>query len=106
MTDKTDRTTAPSAAPRQRAAKTSITTKSTNKPKPCRLLWRTRVMMAERGVRSVSALRRKLAALGIDISDAQLGRIVDGRSSHFNSQVIAGLLTALECGLSDLIAVR
>ncbi len=79
---------------------------STAKAKPCRLLWRTRVVMAERGVRSVSALRRQLAALGIEISEAQLGRIVDGRSSHFNAQVIAGLLTALNCGLSDLIAVR
>ncbi len=74
--------------------------------KPRRLLWRTRVVMAERGVRSVSALRRKLAGLGIEISDAQLGRIVDGKSSHLNSKVIGGLLAALDCGLNDLLAVR
>ena len=70
------------------------------------LQWRTRVVMAERGVRSVSALRRQLQKLGIDISDAQLGRIVDGKSSHFNSRVVAGLLTALNCGLDDLLAVQ
>jgi DNA-binding Xre family transcriptional regulator len=79
---------------------------STTSTKPRRLKWRTRVVMAERGVRSVSALRRQLEDLGIKISDAQLGRIVDGKSSHFNSAVLGGLLAVLNCGLSDLIAVR
>lgn len=79
---------------------------ATSNSKPRRLKWRTRVLMAERGVRSVSALRRKLLDLGVDISDAQLGRIVDGKSSHFNSTVVGGLLTVLNCGLDDLIAVR
>ena len=79
---------------------------TSQKPQPCRLLSRTRVVMAERGVRSVSALRRQLATLGIEISDAQLGRIVDGRSSHFNAAIVGGLLAVLDCGLSDLIAVR
>jgi hypothetical protein len=74
--------------------------------KPRRLKWRARVVMAERGVRSVSALRRKLATLGIEISDAQLGRIIDGKSSHFNATVVGGLLAALNCGLDELFAVR
>ena len=74
--------------------------------KPRRLKWRTRVVMAERGIRSVSALRRKLEDLGVDISESQLGRIIDGKSSHFNSVVVGGLLTALDCGLNDLLAVR
>jgi DNA-binding Xre family transcriptional regulator len=81
-----------------------MTSSTSNKPR--RLKWRTRVVMAERGVRSVAALRRQLEDLGITISDAQLGRIVDGKSSHFNATVIGGLLTALNCGLSDLIAIR
>ena len=62
--------------------------------------------MAERGIRSVSALRRKLAALGVTISDAQLGRIIDGKSSHFNSAVVGALLTALNCHLTDLLVSR
>ena len=74
--------------------------------KPRRLKWRTRVMMAERGIRSVSALSRKLGELGVDISDSQLGRIIDGKSSHFNAKVVGGLLTALNCGLNDLLVVR
>ena len=74
--------------------------------KPRRLKWRARVVMAERGIRSVSALRIKLEALGIVISEPQLGRIIDGKSSHFNSSVVGGLLTALNCGLTDLLAVQ
>ncbi len=74
--------------------------------KPCRLRWRARVVMAERGIRSVSALSRKLNALGVDISESQLGRIIDGKSSHFNSAVVGALLTALDCGLSDLLVVN
>ena len=74
--------------------------------KPRRLKWRTRVVMAERGIRSVSALCRKLDALGVDISESQLGRIIDGKSSHFNAKVVGGLLTALDCGLNDLLVVR
>ncbi len=78
----------------------------TTASKPRRLKWRTRVMMAERGIRSVSALSRKLGELGVDISESQLGRIIDGKSSHFNAKVVGGLLTALDCGLNDLLVVR
>lgn len=79
-------------------------TKTVSKPR--RLQWRARVLMAERGIRSVSALRRQLDKLGVEISEAQLGRIIDGKSSHFNSSVVGGLLTAFNCGLDDLLAVR
>ena len=63
-------------------------------------------MMAERGIRSVSALRRQLEGIGVAISDAQLSRIIDGKSSHFNSAVVAGLMTALNCGLTDLFVQK
>jgi DNA-binding Xre family transcriptional regulator len=74
--------------------------------KPRRLQWRARVVMAERGIRSVSALSRTLNSLGVDISESQLGRIIDGKSSHFNSTVVGALLTALDCGLNDLLVVN
>ena len=74
--------------------------------KPRQLKWRARVVMAERGIRSVSALRIKLESLGVIISEPQLGRIIDGKSSHFNSKVLGGLLAALNCDLTDLLAVR
>jgi hypothetical protein len=95
----------------QRSKTASATTSAasavaSSSTKPRRLKWRTRVVMAERGIRSVSALCRKLDALGVQISDAQLGRIIDGKSSHFNSAVVGGLLAALDCGLADLFVVR
>ena len=80
-----------------------MATKSSIQPR--RLQWRARVVMAERGIRSVSALSRRLNSLGVDISESQLGRIIDGKSSHFNAAVVGALLTALDCGLSDLLAV-
>jgi DNA-binding Xre family transcriptional regulator len=62
--------------------------------------------MAERGIRSVSALCRTLNTLGVSISESQLGRIIDGKSSHFNAAVVGALLTALDCPLSELLVVR
>lgn len=81
------------------------TTATKSSIKPRRLKWRARVVMAERGIRSVSALSRKLKALGVNISESQLGRIIDGKSSHFNSAVVGALLAALDCRLTDLLVV-
>lgn len=64
------------------------------------------VNSASGGIRSVCALCRKLDELGIDISESQLSRIIDGKSSQFNAKVVGGLLTALDCGLNDLLVVR
>ena len=70
-----------------------------------RLILRARTVMAERGVRSVSALQRSLAAIGIAISVPQLIRVVDGDAKHLNKDVIEGLLTVLNCGVGDLFAI-
>ena len=69
-----------------------------------RLILRARTVMAERGVRSVSALQRSLAAIGIGISVPQLIRVVDGNAKHINKNVIEGMLTVLNCGVADLFA--
>ena len=63
---------------------------------------RIRIRMAESGIRSVSALKRQLARYGITISDAQLGRVVDGKVEHVSMRVIEGLIAVLGCGLQDL----
>lgn len=65
---------------------------------------RIRVQMAEAGIRSVSALKRQLSRYGIRISDAQLGRVVDGKVEHVSLRVIEGLLAVLGCGIQDLYA--
>lgn len=59
--------------------------------------------MAERGVRSVSELVRQLESIGVSISVAQLGRLIDGKTQHWNQEVIEGLMTILSCELSDLL---
>lgn len=63
---------------------------------------RVRVLMAERNIRSVSELSRRLNKLGVEISIPQLGRLIDGKTDHWNVKVIRGLITVLECELGDL----
>jgi Cro/C1-type HTH DNA-binding domain len=71
-----------------------------------KLVLRVRSVMVDRGFRSVSALQRSLAAIGVAISVPQLIRVVDGDAKHLNKDVIEGLLTVFDCGIGDLFAVR
>jgi biotin operon repressor len=59
--------------------------------------------MAERGVRSVSELARRLEEIGVSISISQLGRMIDGKTQLWNQDVIEGMMTVLDCELSDII---
>ena len=70
-----------------------------------KLVLRARSVMVDRGFRSVSALQRSLAAVGVAISVPQLIRVVDGSAKHINKEVIEGLLTVFDCGIGDLFAV-
>lgn len=72
---------------------------------PATLAFRIRIVMAERGIRSVAALQRMLKSIGVEISVPQLIRIVDGQSSHISTAVLGGLIAVLQCGIEDLIAV-
>ncbi len=71
-----------------------------------KLVLRIRSVMVDHGFRSVSALQRSLAAIGVAISVPQLIRVVDGDAKHLNKDVIEGLLTIFDCGIGDLFAVR
>ena len=66
------------------------------------MVWRVRVLMAEREIRSVSELVRRLEDVGVSISIAQLGRLIDGKTQHWSQEVIEGLVTVLECQIGDL----
>jgi DNA-binding Xre family transcriptional regulator len=66
------------------------------------VVWRVRVLMAEREVRSVSELVRRLEDIGVSISIAQLGRLIDGKTQHWSQEVVEGLMTVLECDIGDL----
>lgn len=77
--------------------------KKSPKPERTSLKWRVRVVMAERDVRSVSELVRMLETVGVSISVAQLGRLIDGKTQHWNQDVIEGLMFVLDCELAELL---
>ncbi len=70
-----------------------------------KLVLRARSVMVDRGFRSVSALQRSLATIGVAISLPQLIRVVDGSAKHINKEVIEGMLTVFNCGIGELFAV-
>lgn len=77
-----------------------------SKPSPKitkRLVWHARMLMAKHNIRSVSALVIRLNEIGISISIAQLGRLIDGKNKLWNQEVVEGLLVIFDCSLSDMI---
>jgi Cro/C1-type HTH DNA-binding domain len=72
---------------------------------PVRLMLRARAVMADRGFRSISALQRSLAGIGVVISLPQLIRVVDGDARHLNKEVVEGMLTLFQCGVGDLLVM-
>lgn len=72
---------------------------------PVRLILRARAVMADRGFRSISALQRSLAAIGVMISVPQLIRVVDGDAKHINKDVVEGMLTLFQCGVGELLVM-
>ena len=79
-----------------------MATKPKKNPLLLTLRPRVRVLMAERDIRSVSELKRRLEDLGVEISLPQLGRVIDGKADRWNKQVIQGLVTVLNCEFGDL----
>lgn len=68
--------------------------------------WRLRVMMAERNIKSVTALKRLLADHGTEISSQQLTRVVSKLPDRFNMTLLAALLDVLDCELNDLLQIE
>jgi DNA-binding Xre family transcriptional regulator len=62
--------------------------------------------MAKRKIRRVTDLHRQLMELGVEISSAQLSRIVAQRPKHLNMEILDALLTVLDCDIADLISVE
>jgi len=50
----------------------------------------------------VSELVHRLDDIGVAISIAQLGRMIDGKTQHWNQDVVEGLITVLDCQIGDL----
>lgn len=67
--------------------------------------WRLRIRMAENDVASSVELQERLAAVGYDISSAQLSRIVDKRPEQIKTALLGALLAVLGGTLDDLMPV-
>lgn len=70
------------------------------------LRWRLRVMMAERNITTVTELGRRLKAAGVPMSSQQLTRVVAEMPQRLNTELLAALLTVLDCRVEDLIQVQ
>lgn len=68
--------------------------------------WRLRVMMAERNIKTVTDLGRRLNGIGLEISSQQLSRVVNDMPQRINTDLLAGLLTVLDCTPTDLFQVK
>lgn len=61
--------------------------------------------MAERNIRSARALRKLLVEHGIEISEAQISRIVRRMPSSLNMHLLAALCRVLSVSPGDLIVL-
>ena len=68
-----------------------------------KIVLRAREVMATRSIRSVAARRRLLLEAGVEISDAQLLRIIDNKSPRVNMKVLNGMLNVLDCSVQELL---
>ena len=67
--------------------------------------WRLINMMVERGIRTATELRKRLIKLDVDISSQQMGRFINQFPDRMNTKYLRGVLTVLDCDISDLIRV-
>lgn len=74
-------------------------------PRCRRLVWRLRVVMAERNIRTVTDLAHRLEEKGVEISTQQLTRVVNDIPARLSMELLAGLIEVLNCGVGDIIMV-
>lgn len=67
--------------------------------------WQLLVVMAQRKVRKITDLQKRLSDYGCEISTQQLGRVAAARPERLNMDLLEGLINVLDCDVSDLIRV-
>lgn len=65
--------------------------------------WRLRVRMAENRITTATELKRRLDAVGYEITSAQLSRILDYRPAQVKTALLEALLKVLGGTLDDLM---
>ena len=71
-----------------------------------KLGWRLRVRMAENRIPTATELKRRLDAIGYEITSAQLSRIVDERPAQVKTALLEALLQVLGGTLNDLLPLE
>lgn len=72
-------------------------------PSP-RLVWRLRLVMAQRGLFATSDLVPLLAERGVYLSKSQVHRVVTGQPERVSLHLLAALCDILDCTADDLLA--
>ena len=67
-----------------------------------RVVLRLRELMAEKNIRSVSALHRILIEKRVTVSHSQLLRIVDNRADHWKVDFLSAFLDIFNCEVGQL----
>lgn len=73
------------------------------KKKRKHLVWKLPIVMANKRIKSIAELKRRLETVGIDITSTQLGRMHFDRPSRLNLELLEGLATVLDCEISDIM---
>lgn len=61
------------------------------------------VVMAEKGIRSISALHRKIQDKGLTMSRRTLDKFYNNESNRIDFETLATLCIVLDCEISDLL---
>lgn len=64
--------------------------------------WHLSAVMGQRKVRTATDLHRQLLEIGIEVSSAQLSRLMNENPKRVSSEVMYGLTKILQCDVSDL----
>lgn len=74
-----------------------------NKKVKTQMEWRLPALMGERRIRTATDLQRRLHEVGVDISSAQLTRLVNGNPARLSNNLMYGLTLVLDCEACDLL---
>src|SRR5689334_13004058 len=67
------------------------------------LRWRLDVVMRDRRIKTASALQSKLQEVGLEMSRAQVARVIAERPARINSDLLDALVEILDCDANDLL---
>ncbi|WP_053322537.1 helix-turn-helix domain-containing protein [Mariprofundus ferrooxydans] len=68
--------------------------------------WNLRLMMVKNEINTSAELRRRLSEIGVEISSAQITRVVNEMPSRISTVLLMGLIRVLNCTPNDLMGVE